>query len=74
MLKKIGYVLKSININIKVICISYYKYNNKYKKLFLNNIYIKVYDCRNEIKKNDYILFKYYKKSKFCNNKVIKIL
>ncbi|GAW84749.1 small subunit ribosomal protein 17 (apicoplast) [Plasmodium gonderi] len=71
---KIGYVLKNLDNNIKVICISYYLYNLKYKKLILKNLYIKVYDYRNEIIKNDYIILKYYKKSKNCNNKVIKIL
>ncbi|VVF13539.1 apicoplast ribosomal protein S17 (apicoplast) [Hepatocystis sp. ex Piliocolobus tephrosceles] len=71
---KIGYVLKKINNNIKIICISYYIYNFKYKKLLLNNLYIKVYDSRNEIMINDYVLIKYYKKSKYCNNRIIKIL
>ncbi|CRG98233.1 apicoplast ribosomal protein S17, putative (apicoplast) [Plasmodium gallinaceum] len=71
---KIGYVLKILNKNIKLICISFYRYNIKYKKLKLINKFITVYDNRNEIVKNDYILFKYYKKSKYCNFKVVKIL
>ncbi|CDO67259.1 apicoplast ribosomal protein S17, putative [Plasmodium reichenowi] len=71
---KIGYVIKNLNINIKIVCISFYKYNFKYKKLLLCNLYIKIYDNRNEVIINDYILFKYYKKSKYCNNRVIKIL
>nr|AQX44052.1 small subunit ribosomal protein 17 [Plasmodium ovale wallikeri] len=74
MVIKIGYVLKYLNYNIKIICISYYKYNFKYKKLLLNNLYIKVYDSRNEIKINDYVLVKYYKKSKYCNKRIIKII
>ncbi|CXH18306.1 apicoplast ribosomal protein S17 (apicoplast) [Plasmodium berghei] len=74
MIVKIGYVIKRICDNIKIVCISYYKYSYIYKKLLLCNKYIKVYDKRNEIVINDYVLIKYYKKSKFCNNKIIKIL
>nr|QUL61505.1 ribosomal protein S17 [Haemoproteus columbae] len=70
----IGYVIKNITKNIKIISISFYIYNFKYKKLLLKNKYLKIYDYRNEILKNDYILFKYYKKSKNCNNKIIKII
>nr|BBB58194.1 small subunit ribosomal protein 17 [Plasmodium hylobati] len=71
---KIGYVLKNLCDNIKVICVSYYIYNFKYKKLILKNLYIKIYDYRNEIIINDYIIIKYYKKSKNCSNRIVKIL
>nr|BBB58107.1 small subunit ribosomal protein 17 [Plasmodium fragile] len=71
---KVGYVLKNLCNNIKIICISYFIYNFTYKKLILRNLYIKIYDFRNEIIINDYVIIKYYKKSKDCNNRIVKIL
>ncbi|SBT86788.1 apicoplast ribosomal protein S17, putative (apicoplast) [Plasmodium malariae] len=71
---KIGYIFKSINFNIKIVCISFYKYNFKYKKLLLYNIYLKVFDYRDEVIISDYVFIIYYKKSKYCNYKIVKIL
>nr|BAL70628.1 small subunit ribosomal protein 17 [Plasmodium coatneyi] len=71
---KIGYVLKNLSNNIKVICISCYIYNFKYKKLILKSLYFKIYDFRNEIIISDYIIIRLYKKSKDCNNRIVKIL
>nr|YP_008757393.1 small subunit ribosomal protein 17 [Leucocytozoon caulleryi]BAN94673.1 small subunit ribosomal protein 17 [Leucocytozoon caulleryi] len=71
---KIGYVIKSLNKNIKIIYFSIYIYNKKYKKLLVKNLYFKVYDYRNELINNDYILFKFFKKSKYCIYKLVKIL